>query len=329
MRLPNGYGTVYRLPGKRRKPWIARKLVGKTMNDETRKVDRQYMTIGFFAKREEALNALAEYNSRPEMPRKHTRTLAETYEAWSAEYFPTLKESAHYETAWRIIGMLHEEPIADIRLDQIQAVLKASGKNAPMLAHVKAMMKLMYKYAVVHEYIPTTKADMVNYIDIGKANPRKITRRIFDRDELADLVARNDQTSNCILIMIFTGLRTSEFYALTDEDIDLGKQVLYVRASKTASGVREVPIADKLIPRFSHIERDPRRTFSHKMMQRYNHRPHDTRNTFATMLVEAGVDQRVIDAMMGHSAGRNVALSVYTHISLEAKLAAVNLLDIC
>ena len=24
MKLPNGYGTVYKLPGKRRKPWIAR-----------------------------------------------------------------------------------------------------------------------------------------------------------------------------------------------------------------------------------------------------------------------------------------------------------------
>ena len=57
-----------------------------------------------------------------------------------------------------------------------------------------------------------------------------------------------------------------------------------------------------------------------------NHMPHDTRHTFVTMLTENGIDQRVIQTIVGHSRGRTVT-ERYTHISLEKMREAVETLQ--
>jgi len=60
MKLPNGFGNVSKLPGKRRKPWRARKTAGWT--DEGK---QQYITIGYYEKQAQAIQALSEYNANP------------------------------------------------------------------------------------------------------------------------------------------------------------------------------------------------------------------------------------------------------------------------
>ena len=60
MRMPNGYGAVIKLSGKRRRPYQARITVGYS------DIGKQlYATLGYFAKREEALCCLEEYHSSP------------------------------------------------------------------------------------------------------------------------------------------------------------------------------------------------------------------------------------------------------------------------
>lgn len=62
MKQPNGYGSVHKLSGKRRKPWRVRKTNGWTMNVDGTKLVQQYITIGYYETRQEALQALADYN---------------------------------------------------------------------------------------------------------------------------------------------------------------------------------------------------------------------------------------------------------------------------
>ena len=59
-RSPNGFGTCYRLPGKRSRPWVARVTVGwTTVKKNGREVPRQiYKTIGYFAEKKDGLAAL-------------------------------------------------------------------------------------------------------------------------------------------------------------------------------------------------------------------------------------------------------------------------------
>ena len=60
MKHPNGYGTVAKLSGNRRNPFVVRK---------TRGFDERgypiYETIGYFPTREAGLLALAQYNNDP------------------------------------------------------------------------------------------------------------------------------------------------------------------------------------------------------------------------------------------------------------------------
>ena len=59
-RNPNGYGSVVKLSGNRRKPFAVRKTVG--YDDRAYPI---YEIIGYYPTRKDALTALAEYNHDP------------------------------------------------------------------------------------------------------------------------------------------------------------------------------------------------------------------------------------------------------------------------
>ncbi|MGN1119331.1 MAG: hypothetical protein ACI4Q4_03165 [Oscillospiraceae bacterium] len=54
MRQPNGFGSVYKLPGKRRKPWRVRKTKGWIIDEETGQTRQEFINIGYYATRQEA-----------------------------------------------------------------------------------------------------------------------------------------------------------------------------------------------------------------------------------------------------------------------------------
>ena len=59
IRNPNGYGSVYKLSGKRRRPFVASITTGQ--DELTGKQKRQI--LGYYATRKEAMQALADYNT--------------------------------------------------------------------------------------------------------------------------------------------------------------------------------------------------------------------------------------------------------------------------
>lgn len=80
--MPNGYESVIKLSGKRRKPWAIR--ISKTIElpDGTLKRKREY--LAYFAKQEAALQYLTEYNNgsiiTEHMKYANIPTFAEMYE---------------------------------------------------------------------------------------------------------------------------------------------------------------------------------------------------------------------------------------------------------
>lgn len=92
MKLPNSYGSVIKLGGKRRKPYAVR--ISKLVEDDTGKFKRKYTYLAYFAKPEMAYTYLAEYNSGAVVP-EHMKysdspTFAEMYEKWK-KYRKSLK----------------------------------------------------------------------------------------------------------------------------------------------------------------------------------------------------------------------------------------------
>ena len=339
MRLPNSYGSVYKLSGKRRNPWVARKTIdwkiGK--NGEAQPV---YRYIGYYPTRSDALNALAEYNNNPaDVPK--SITLGELHENWSERHFKKLSDKtiATMETAWKNLLPYAHKDLSYFTLAVWQRIFDLSGKNAPMLKLIKTMLSQMYDYAEQYDLISPNQ-NKIKFIDIGNHNPKGRERAIFTPEEISILWEHSEERSvQYILMLIYTGLRVGELCALTPEDVHLEERWIDVKQSKTLAGVRQVPIAEKVAPFFTgekYICLSPTgvkysSTNMNNTIRRtcerlgFSHSSHEARHTCISMLTEKKVDPRIIKQIVGHS-GAGVTEQVYTHISLEEKLKAINMI---
>ena len=189
--------------------------------------------------------------------------------------------------------------------------------------------------------------DKAKYIDLsGFGNPNSRKRTRFTSEEIDTLwrLKDSDIYYTVILMLIYTGIRISELLDLKKENINLAEHWFYVTASKTTAGVRKVPIANKLYPLFEYcynindceylLSSPDRVGFKYRnyydsywtpLMNsaQMNHTPHDTRHTCISLLTEAGVDERLIQQIVGHK-GANVTRSVYTHVDIANLLEAIN-----
>ena len=345
MRLPNSYGSVYKLKGHRRNPWCARKTVGWKDNGQP-----VYTFIGYYPTRQEALTALSDYNKDPYDLQLSTITFDQLYDRWSEDHYQKISDSTvtSYRSVYKCCGSIGRMRVVDIRLDHLQKVIDGSGKNTPTLQNMKHLFGQMWDYAVIHEIITPDKRQMIRYLDISKpGNPNKTDKHPFSDKEIRKLWDMKDANAyiSVILIMIYTGVRISELLNLRKEDVHLEERWMYIRESKTAAGIREVPICEKIVPLMEQwISRpcdhlicstgDQKLSYS-VFRDNYwdgvmdllsmDHRPHETRHTCISLLTRAKVDDRLIRKIVGHK-GQGVTETVYTHLELPEKLEAVNLI---
>lgn len=223
MKNPNGYGCVYKLSGKRRRPYVAQKTRGWELNAETGKLRQLYDIIGYYETRKEALEALALYNANPYNLESNRVTFADIYDRWSSEHFPTVSQSnvTGYKAAWNLCSQIADMRFVDVKLDHLQMVVDTSGKNYPTLRKLKVLFSAMFKWAVIHEIIPKER-NMVEYLNIKNAgNPNAYNRKPFSSKEVARLwdVYNTNEYYEVFLILIYTGCRISELLDLKKADI--------------------------------------------------------------------------------------------------------------
>lgn len=348
MKLPNGYGNITKLSGKRRKPWRVRKTIGWEIVSETEKLRQQYINIGYYATKSEALAALAAYNQDPYDLHTATITLGEVYEKWSEDKYEEISQSNinGYKAAWKLCPPIENMKMVDIKIDHIQKIADESGKNKPTLKKFKTLMNELFKYAVIHGII-SKERNMIEYLNISKAgNPNALNRSPFTKAEIKKLwnVADSNEYFTTILMLIYSGVRISEMLDLKKENVNIDEQYFNIIASKTESGIRTVPIADKILPFFkmwynkndceyllstpegNHFEyRNYYDSYWTPLMNAINanHTPHDTRHTCVSLLTAAKVDERFIQKIVGHK-GQGVTRQVYTHLEIQELLEEIN-----
>ncbi len=122
-------------------------------------------------------------------------------------------------------------------------------------------------------------------------------------------------------VLLYNGVRISEFLDLKKGNVHLDEQYFDVISSKTENEIRKVPIADKILP-FSkawlkdnpdceyliHTSDDKQfkyrnyyDSYFHPLVEqlKIERTPHCCRHTCISMLAEAGVDQTIIKKTMG------------------------------
>lgn len=340
MRLPNGYGSVYKLSGKRRKPWGVRKTVG--WDDEGK---QKYKVIGYYETKEKALLALAHFNANPYDMDAVNVTFQEVFEKWSDAKFSKTSQSNKngYNAAYKLCSSLYSTRFAEIKKVHLQAVVDSSGKNYPTLRKLKVLFNQMFKYAMENDLV---SKDYSQYVDIGK-NSNPSARVPFSKQEIKKLwenVERNEYVQ-VYIILIYTGLRISELLDLKKEHVYLDERSFDVVDSKTEAGIRKVPIAQKIYDYFVYwmnkndcdylISTPDGEHFKYRNYydsywkpfmeeMKMNHRPHDTRHTTVSLLASANVNQTIIKKIVGHKGSMSLTEKVYTHFEIQELLDAID-----
>lgn len=338
MKLPNGYGSVYKLSGNRRRPWIARKTIG--WSSEGRQL---YYTIGYYKTRSKAMAALAEYNKNP-IGERGDITLGDLYREWSKGRYPKLADKTveSYEIAWNHLSRLQHNKFKDIKTSHIQAIINdmvKSNLSYSSCHKVKVLAGLLYKYAMADDIVGKNYATMVELPSQGSKEKEIFTDiEIRKIEELADEIEWLDT----VLIFIYTGMRISELLTLTKFDVDI-EHMIIIGGIKTDAG------KDRIIPVHSKIQKYIKKwyeTDSEYLISRNGKKirseyyrsylyypalekagvrrltPHQARHTFASLLKRARADDVYIQKLIGHADYATTA-NIYTHPEIKELREAI------
>ena len=319
MKNPNGYGTIIKLSGNRRRPYACRKTVG--FNDNGYPI---YKYISYHKTKREAMQALAEYNKNPYSLSKIT--FKDAFERFIEQKKGTVKRLTDMKSLHNnYMTPLDNMHMSDITLGSIQAYFDKLETTQSTLVRIKSVLGQVIDYCVKRELMPLSAKEITTMIDMTpKKETRTVNREVFARSEIEWLWDHKDgDTPHILLFYIYTGLRYDEIH-----HAEWHNDFIRVTEAKTSAGVRDVPLSDKaksLLP----LPSVPEYKTLWKRMKRISldigtkHNVHDCRHTFISLLTEAGVDARIIKKIVGHTTD-DITEDVYTHISLKTILEAVN-----
>jgi len=331
MRNPNGFGTVYKMHGNRRKPFIASVTIPLEDGRKTRKA------IGYYATRREALAALSEYHNQPYDLSAREVTVKEFFDKWLA-WRETRGKGIQATATYKSNFLNHCKPLfnkrfLDVQSIQIQQLVDAAP--SPIIAErIKTTWGMLYKYAALTGITTANAAAIVE----RPTRPKSTIHKPFTDDEIKSLWKTKDNPiARLALIYIYTGMRPSELLNIKREDVHI-KERYMIGGMKTAAGRgRTIPIAKKILPFIKELYASgdeyiyPLRRYE-RLREKWiacpldviqNHLPHDGRHTCATLLDNARIAKRTMQLILGH-AGKDVEESVYTHKTLAQIIEAID-----
>lgn len=332
MKRANGNGSVSKLSGIRRKPYIARVTLG--WDEKTGRQIRK--TIGTYVTQKEAQKALIDYLDNPYDLDLSNILFKDVYEKWSRLKYPKVSHSAilGYQSAYNNVEKLHNMKIKDIKARHLQEAIDNCSKGQATKKKIKFLFGQLFAYAMQNDIITKNYSE---FVDIGKASEES-KREPFSNKEIELLWKHMDDIEfiDTILIMIYSGFRIGELLELETKNIDLINMTMTGGLKTEAGKNRLVPIHPKILPliekRYNKDNQYLIINFKGKKMKYDNyykekfipimeqlnmkHRPHDCRHTFATLLSNANANATAIKKMIGHESYATTE-KIYTHKDIE------------
>ncbi len=346
-KLPNGYGTIYKMAGKRSRPYRAMKTDKWIIDPVTGKSKQIRSTIGYYQNREDAMIALANYNENPYDIKADSITFSEVYEKWSENYFPTLDNPSSIRTvtaAYAYCNDLYDMRMKDIKVSHLEGTILNAQVGDSTKSRIKSLFNMMYKYAVAHDIVEKDYASVM----FSNGNPikRSRTKEVipFSQEEIFLLWDNLDNIAfaDMILIGIYSGWRPKELATLKLADIGLEARTMLGGLKTDAGKNRIVPIHPLIKPLIenrikeatamqseflfndangqqgTYMTYDKYRKRFEKVMKylKLTHRPHETRHTFITKAKACDVDEYILKLIVGHAID-DITEKVYTHRTID------------
>jgi len=324
MKNPNGFGSVFKMGGTRRKPWRA------TVNK---------VTIGYFATKTEGLKALGQYDPKTYRP-KSKLTLKCVYEDLQAVSTFTPGQVKAYSGAWKLLAPLHNQMITEIRTADMQQLVDKvyETKSQSTVKVMFTVLKRIFSYAAEQDII---SKDYTSFLKLPKSNTKE--KVPFTKAQIGLIKESNNGWADSVLVLIYTGFRIAEFFDLLIEDVDLIEWTIRGGGKTEAGRNRIVPIHEEIRPIIQRwVSENKKYLVEHKGKQigTYNYRenyfkpflaglgiegmtPHNCRHTTATLLSKAGANTKAIQLIMGHEEYSTTA-QTYTHLDVDDLRAAMN-----
>lgn len=346
MKLPNGYGTVYKLSGKRRLPFVARITVG--WNNDGKQIVK---TLGYFKNKQEGLQALANYHNDPYdidlnklMFKEIWYKVQNKLEELVNDNKMTQSNIDGLNNAYNIhLTEIHNKKLKDIRYRELQDIidnakvnnsdkeLSYSGKG-----YIKTVCVKVYEYAIDYLEIPIT--NIARKLSVGSKGISE-KHKPFTDEEIAVLWGvQHKDLVKIILIWLYTGLRPNELFKTNKDNIHI-EEKYFITGSKTEAGKnRIIPIHRKIehLIKYFYLRENYldiyektdynkiKREFN-KIMEslNMNHTPYDCRHTFITKMKKANANEYLLKRIVGHSI-QDITEKTYTHRDIKDLLEEVN-----
>lgn len=339
MKLPNGYGSVTKLSGNRRNPFMVRKTIG--WNEKGYPI---YQPIGYTKTREDGLIMLAQYNNDPWNIDAHKMTLQDLYDLWFEKKLPKLSESLQgsLKAAFKHCSKIKNMRYREIRAVHMQDCIDNCNRGYSTQGAIKNLFGHLDNFALEIDVINKSYAQLITSAPI----PETTKDRLSDDqiDQIWNLYESGKYPwCDSILVFIYSGFRISELLDLKCENIDLENRT-FIGGTKTKAGKNRIVPIHSLIYDIVKKRKDEGNTYLFSfngkhtskttyyaiwyeiMNQLGEHRtPHECRHTFRSLLDSAGANKKCIDMMMGHKS-KDVGERRYTHKTIEELRDAIELI---
>lgn len=350
MRAANGMGTVSKLSGKRRKPWLLRD--NKRFNEETGKFER--LALGVFETKKEAetyriayftnnLDMLKKTDIKIHKKKEKTITFEQVYKLWLKDKDVNKGTLSNYETQFKRSKKLHKMEMKEINGILLQDIFYSLDLTNSTLRVLKSFWSMIFDFAILNDMCSKNYAKYLKTKTVEKGNKTSDRERVITQEELQVLwdnlnnnEANKHRIIDMVLILCYTGLRISELLRVKRKDVYLNKYYFEVEKSKSKAGVRKVPIADKILDlfraryfskdkflwqRLDGFEYDYDSFDNHfrilfRDLGLSYHSLHDTRHTFASLLSDNATDKDAIIKIIGHSNYKTTS-DVYIHKEIK------------
>lgn len=290
-----------------------------------------YSVVGYYATYDEAVDALHQAHQ--------SLTLEEAYNMWLPSHAKSVSTNTlnNYGSAFAHLGSIHDVAMSDITYLQLQSIIDhmlTTGLSYSSCKKVRTLISQLFDYSIINGWCTTNFA---KFLKLGHNKPVR-PHSPFTIQAINRLWRLESPLHDIPLILLYTGMRASELINLKARDINRKQRTMRITSAKTKSGIRTIPIHDRIWPIIEHRLNtmyviQECRTYSSlsrefdKAMRAINskHTTHDCRHTFATRLDNEGANYNAKRLLLGH-ASSNVTDGVYTHKSLGQLRKAIRLL---
>lgn len=346
MKLPNGYGSVYKLSGNRRKPYVATKTIGFKENGQ-----QILKPIGYYETREEGLQALALYNNAPYNIDLKNITFMELYNKWLERKNIKIEKEEMADNSLKLYinayknhcSSLHNRIFISIKTTDIQDLIDNCDYSFTIKKYIKGLCNQLFEFASQLD-IPINK-NYAEFVELGKEEKSTLHINIKESDIKLLWDNLHIEDVDLALILIYTGLRPNELLKIKKDNVFLDKRYM-IGGSKTKSGKnRIIPIHEKIVPLIENrlknnssyliaSTRDMCFTYA-SFKERWDrmtskvglsYLPYDCRHSCATRLDNVKANKICIKLILGHKI-QDITDGVYTHKNINQLVETINLLQ--